>query len=762
MKKFFSFVLLLLVSIAGTLPAVGQSTSFILNGRVINAETSEGVPFAYLHIEELNRTSTTNVEGEFEIRNIPKGTFTLTTHRIGFRTQSRTFSVEDTSVTLEIKFSPTVLSTQSIEVIGEKNELNGSGLEHASKNIFGSELRRNLGSTLSQTLSNLPGFDQRTNGSAPGRPVIRGLGGERVVILQDGISTGDISAQSSDHAVTTDPSSADEIEIARGPAALAYGSNAIGGVVNIVKNQISTTLPSSLNGSFSVSGETVNRGGSGALNIQAPYKNFAVQMDLSGRLAADTRTPLGPTDNTFFQTTNDGLGLSYIQPWGYIGASGTLYLSTYGIPPDPNGHAEGVDIEMQKLQYDAKSEIILQNELFKMIEAELSFKDYNHKEIEGENAQGTPVVGTEFNLLTTNFNLRIKHRELGFFDRGSLGLTSEYENYEVFGTGTPPSKSIKAGAYLIEEADFDALHLEAGLRFNLVKNKTDETGLFYPVGVSRGAIDSTFYKNRTFAALASSFAAIYQLGGGFSAGGSFIHSFRAPSLEELYSEGPHLASYSFEIGNPDLDPERALAKEVFIRFNQKKLNADITLFHNNFSNYLYARNTGQQNPQRPSLTDYQFVGTKAVLYGAEFSGEVQFLENFVLNASLSYTLAERTVSEQEQANSGYTSDTRSLPQIPPFKTKTSLKFAKNSFELGTRVRYSSQQNRTGEFETPTEGYTLLDAFSQYRLEGENLLHTFSLNINNVLNTEYYNHLSRIKDLRPEPGININLLYRVYF
>ena len=134
----------------------------------------------------------------------------------------------------------------------------------------------------------------------------------------------------------------------------------------------------------------------------------------------------------------------------------------------------------------------------------------------------------------------------------------------------------------------------------------------------------------------------------------------------------------------------------------------------------------------------------------------------MLNASLSYTLAERTVSEQEQANSGYTNDTRPLPQIPPFKTKTSLKFAKNSFELGTRVRYSSQQNRTGEFETPTEGYTLLDAFSQYRLEGGNLLHTFSLNINNVLNTEYYNHLSRIKDLRPEPGININLLYRVYF
>ncbi|HET8864658.1 MAG TPA: TonB-dependent receptor, partial [Gracilimonas sp.] len=635
MKSFITIILLSLVSITGNIPALGQDNSFTISGQVVNSETSEGISFAYLHIEELNRTSTTDVDGNFELLNIPTGTFTLTIHRIGFRTQSRIITIEENLADFKIQLSPTVLSTQSIEVVGEKDELDGSGLEHASKNVFGNELRRNLGSTLSQTLSNLPGFDQRTNGSAPGRPVIRGLGGERVVILQDGMSTGDISAQSSDHAVTTDPSSADEIEIARGPAALAYGSNAIGGVINIVKNQISTTLPSKVNGSFSASGETVNRGGSGALSVQAPYKNFAFQVDLSGRIAKNTRTPLGPIKNTFFQTTNDGIGISYIQPWGYIGASGTLYKSNYGIPPDPNGHTQGVDIEMNKLQYDLKSEVILKDNFFKVLDTELSYKDYNHKEIEGENALGQPVVGTEFDLLTTNFNVRAKHRGLGFIDRGSIGITTEYEDYEVFGAGTPPSQSVKAGAYLIEEADFNALHLEAGLRFDFVKNITDETGLFYPVGVSEGIIDSSFYKNRTFTALASSFAAIYQLGGGFSAGGSFIHSFRAPSLEELYSEGPHLASYSFEIGNPDLDPERALGKEVFIRFNQETLYANFTVFHNDFSNYLYARNTGRQHIGR-SLQDYQFVGTEAVLYGAELSGEIQFLKHFVFDASMSY------------------------------------------------------------------------------------------------------------------------------
>ena len=129
---------------------------------------------------------------------------------------------------------------------------------------------------------------------------------------------------------------------------------------------------------------------------------------------------------------------------------------------------------------------------------------------------------------------------------------------------------------------------------------------------------------------------------------------------------------------------------------------------------------------------------------------------------MSYTIAERKVSEQEQANTGINSDTRPLPQIPPFKTKTSLKYSKGGFEIGSRVRFSGKQDRTGEFETPTESYTLVDAFSQYRLEGKSLLHTFSLNVNNLLNQEYYDHLSRIKDLRPQPGINVSLLYRVYF
>ncbi len=749
-------VALFLISIP--LSLFGQSSSFNISGIVKDVETKEAIPFAYIHLEELNRTSVSTVEGEFELANIPTGTYTLTVHRIGYRTQSQLIESNGDDINLEIILTVSVLSSEAIEVTGKNANLTGSGLEHASKNIFGSDLRRNLGSTLSETLTNLPGFDQRSNGAAPGRPVIRGLGDERVMILQDGINSGDVSSQSADHSVTIDPVSATEIEIARGPAALAYGANAIGGVINVVKNQVQTSLPSKLSGTLSLNGQTVNTGLSSALSLTFPVSKFAIQADLNGRYGLNTNTPNGEIDNTFYETTNDAIGVSWIRPWGYVGASTSIYFSNYGIPPDPNGHPEGVDIELRKYQYDARSEILINRDFLKVIELDASFKDYNHKEIEGRNSQGNPVIGTEFSLLTSNFNIRAKHNEFGIFNNGSFGISTEFEDYFVEGAGTPPSTNFETGVYIIEEFDVDALHIEAGMRFDLSLASTNETGLFYGIGARNGSIDSTFYKDRTFTALSGSVSAIYDLGKGFSIGSTVLRSFRAPSLEELYSEGPHLASYSFEIGNPDLAPERAWAKEVFVGFQNNRINTSAALFHNGFDNYLFARNTGEPNVQRADLLDYQFVGTKAAIYGFEVSAEAQILKTVVANISASYTLGKQNTTDSNGNNSG----SKPLPQIPPFKAKSSLKYANDGFEVGTRFTFAAEQDRTGEFENPTGSYFITDLFAQYRLNSKKLLHTFSFNVNNIFDTEYYNHLSRIKDLRPEPGRNFTLLYRVYF
>ncbi len=734
----------------------GQISTSI-KGTIIDSSTEEPISFVYLHLEELNRTSVSTIDGEFELKSIPSGTYTLTVHRIGYRTQSRTIEITDEPVSIKIQLTVSILSTSAIEVIGETDELSGSGLEHASKKIFGSDLRRNLGTTLSETLSNLPGFDQRTMGASPGRPIIRGLGDERVVILQDGISSGDISSQSSDHAVTIDPVSASELEIARGPAALAYGANAIGGVINVVKNQIQTTLPSRLTGTYSINGQTVNSGASSALNLSAPIGDIALQLDINGKYGLNTSTPDGSIRNSNYLNTNDAIGLSYVQAWGYVGLASSIYFSNYGIPPDPNGHPNGVDIELRKYQLDGRSEILVNKDFLKVIEFDVSVKDYNHKEIEIRQNGDRGSIGSEFSQFTTNFDFRAKHNKLGVINSGIFGVSAEYVDYEVIGANTPPSSSFSLGGYLIEETDFGPLHVEGGIRFDVVQRTTSSRDLFFPNGVVVGSVDSTFYKNRSFGALSGSISGIYDAGLGFTLGATVLRSFRAPSLEELYSEGPHLASYSYEVGNPDLKPERAWAKEIFINHSTNSTSATLTLYHNSFQNYLFARNTGQASLVRPDLQDFQFIGNKATLYGVETATELKLTRFLVIDANASFTFGYQKTDTPTNG-----AEDQPLPQIPPFKLNTSLKYVNNAFEAGMRVKYAAEQNRTGEFETPTGSYTLTDTFFQYRLNSKKLLHTFALNINNVFNEEYRNHLSRIKELNLEPGRNISLLYRVYF
>lgn len=737
-----TFIAILLWAGASLFENAPPDNSYSVSGTITDAENAEPVSFAYVHLEDLNRTVVADAEGNYQLNNIPSGRFTLNIHRVGYRTQTQKVTVLNEDVELNITLRPSELSSQSVEVIGTQENIEGSNLQHASKKVVGADLRRNLGSTLSQTLSNLPGFDERSMGSAPGRPVIRGLGDERVLILQDGIRSGDVSDQSSDHAVTIDPISAQEVEIARGPAALAYGANAIGGVINIVRNQIETNVPSRINGSFTSNVESVNNGLSAAIDATIPIKDFALSLDLNGRTASNISTPRDEIENSYYRATNNAAGLSWVKNWGYIGGAFSTYFNNYGIPPDPlGGHEDGVDIEMEKYQYDLKSEVIIRDHFINVVEGNFSIKNYTHREIEAGGA-----LGTQFGLVTTDAEIKARHDALGFLDEGSFGIWGETEDYAVRRAGTPDANSYKLGAYLIEEADFGALHLEGGLRYDWVLNKPKNNRA----------------EEKNFSALSSSLTAIYSLGKGFSVGTTFLHSFRAPSLEELYSEGPHLASYSYEIGNSELEPERALAKELFVRYQTENAAVEATVFHNDFSNYLYAQDTGQPSSNDPNLNEYQFIGTEATLYGFEFSGEVQPIRNIVADVSFSYTVAERAVSESEREITGFPNSTRPLPQIPPLKISGSLRYIKDGFEAGSRVRFAAPQNRTGEFETSTEGYLVMDVFTQYRMSTGKLLHTFSLNLNNLLNEEYYNHLSRIKEIRPEPGRNISLMYRVYF
>lgn len=747
-----SYCVLLVLGILWLLPQLSNASDIqnsTIEGIVIDADTGEPISYAYLFLEGIKRSQTSHSDGTFTFKDVPEGTYTLKMQRMGYKTQSRTIEVtSDDTVKVTLTMTPTILDNEGIEVVGQRDRGSNNHLENAAQNISGEELRQRLSTTLANTLDEVPGLSTRSMGTAPGRPVMRGLGGERLMILQDGERTGDVSSQSSDHAVTVDPMSAEEIEIARGPSALEYGSNAIGGVINVVRNQVPSSVPDHLHGTATLQGESVNTGSAAGVELGLPVgNNFALRADGNFRSTLDTQTPQGTLENSGIFSTNNSLGLGYIRPWGHAGLASNLYRNNYGIPPDSlGGHPDGVNIEMEKLQVEGTTEILFDKSFLQSMEADISHKSYHHQELE---SGGTP--GTEFGVLTTNASIKANHNNLAIFEEGKVGLWAERKNYVVNRTSTPDSDSYSASAFLIEEKDIGPLHLEVGARLDHTATMPD---------VEDESIQGIPIRDRSFTALASSANAVYDFGGGFFTGASIIHSFRAPSQEELYSQGPHLASYSFEVGNPNLEPERGLGKEVYFRYRKSEARAELTFFHNGFTNYNYARNTGRRSPQNQSLFIYQFTGTEAVLQGVEFDTQIKLLDNWALSTSLSYTHGKRKMFESEQ---GSTNDEWSpLPMIPPLKGNVELNYNNSGLKIGTKSKWAAKQDRTGEFETPTSGYATFNLFGQYRFEKWDLLHTVALNANNIFNTTYRDHLSRIKDIHPEPGRNISLLYRFYF
>lgn len=725
-----------------------NSLSAQVTGTIIDASSDEPVPFAYIHLEEINRAITADRNGNFQFQNVPPGTYTLSVHRIGFRDFSRQIEVTEDLEPMTIRLQPASVMGEEITVTGQ-SEISGSRLQHASTKILGEELRRNLGTTLSETLQNKAGFNERSSGPAPGRPVIRGLGDERVLILQDGERTGDVSSQSADHAVSIDPMGAEEIEVARGPAALAYGANAIGGVINVVRNQIPTSVPSSVTGSVSLSGKSVNDELSGALDASIPLGKWAMNLDINGRTGSDFSTPDGTVENSSIQNTHNTGGISYIGNRGYIGGSASYYSSNYGIPPDPiGGHPSGVDIEMRKYQFDVRGEYTFRDSFFRLAEARYSFVNYNHAEIESNGS-----IGTEFGNLTATSSATVHNKGWGIFSNGSMGIWGEWQDYAIFGARTPDSNQYSAAAYVIQEGDAGDLHFELGSRFEYALSKPKEERVSNQIGE---------IKERSFSALATSASAIYGITQKLFIGSTFMHSFRAPSLEELYSEGPHLAAYSYEIGNPELKAERGIGLELFFRYRSNRFSAELAGYRNDFQNYLYARDTGEQSVADPALNYYQFVGEPALFYGTELSIDAQLTTQIFIGGTFSYTVAERDVSEEEQQITGYSGDTRPLPMIPPLQGSIYGRFSKGDFTAMIRYKLSDKQTRLGEFETETDGYSLLSASVQYRFSTSGILHTISLNGSNILDTTYRDHLSRIKEIFPAPGRSINLLYRLYF
>ena len=705
---------------------------------IVRDEDGRALAAVAVRLPQLGRTELSHDDGTFHLERVPAGTHVILFERIGYRTHSMTVTVGPTETArLEVVLEASALEVEGFVVTGAPTARAEDRVIRPVEVLSGQELSRRLEGTVAATLTSEPGVSAVSMGPATARPVIRGLGGDRVLMLEDGERVGDVSAVSTDHATAVDPASAQRIEVVRGPSALLYGSQALGGVVNVIREEVPRTVHHGIHSTLSLQTQSVNDGVVGAVTVLSGLgDNLALRLEGGLRSAGDLATPEGSLENTGVDTRNLAGGASWVGERGHIGAAYRFFGNDYGIPGGFVGaHPTGVDIEMTR--HVVKGDAQLRDVgPFDVVDGSASHTRYNHKELEPGG-----ILGTEFGLFTTAGEIKGRHGSVGFLTGGTIGLGAQFQRFG-FGGGlaTPDTRRWTWSAYAHEEVDLEYWTLEAGVRWDRIQADVLDEDEDASIGNVR---------DRTFDAFSGSMGLLRRLPGGWTAGASLARAFRAPDVSELYSEGPHLASYSFEVGNPDLDTEVGTGVDVFLRLDRGGVRAQVTAFRNDVDGYLYPRATGEISP-RTQLPIYQYTGADARLSGVEGGLDWALTNRVALDGTLSWV--QGTLVDTDEP----------LPFIPPLNGRAGIRYDTPGWFAGGEARFASSQDRLGEFETETDGHLVLGLAAGLRTTIAGRLHSVTLRLDNLTDEAYRNHLSRTKEIMPEAGRGVSLVYRLVF
>ena len=715
------------------------SATGALAGHVVDSDSGEPVPWATVVIEGINRGRVSDSGGYFLFPSLTPGVYILQTLHLGYRDARFEMRVEQGDTThVDLKIGHEALHMEET-VVEDEHERPVSPLHEPEVVFSGSKLRQNLSRTIAETMDYEPGVAQRTMGPAPARPVMRGLSGDRLLVLEDGERTGDLSASSSDHAVAIEPMTTERIEVVRGPGTLLYGSNALGGVVNVVRGYVPSEQPQKRSGSFAWQGESVTGGLSAGLVFEQPLGPLALRFDSSLRQAGDVSTPRGTLANTDIRTGNGSLGVSLVRPWGHLGFSGSLYDSEYGIPPDPIGsHPSGVSILLERQHLETRAELLAVSDRIRQLELHHTFSRYQHGEFE---ASGS--LGMEFGVLTHHLASLARLNPVGPFENGAAGVWYEYRNYAAAGLNfTPPATEYAAACFTYQEWESGYWAANGAVRFDVRRVQPREERDSRMVGR---------IQRRDFAGLSGGLSAHYRPMEALTLGTTLMRTFRAPGIEELFSEGPHLAAYSYEVGNGSLDSERGRGIELFADYHHPRGHLHLAVFRNDIDGFIFPRNTGVLSQRRADLFLYRTVGERTRMLGAEVA----------LDWDLSRSWKTAVTASQVR---GVLSDSgdEPLPRLPPLQGRFSLTGEKESLSGTVALRLAAAQSRPGEFEEPTDGYAVLDLSGQYLAHWRGRLHAFSATLENATDAVFRRHLNRVKEILPEPGRNLRVLHKLYF
>lgn len=602
--------------------------------------------------------------------------------------------------------------------------------------LSGAMLDRARAATLGETISGLPGVQASHFGAAVSRPIIRGLDGARVGVLQSGLATLDASALSQDHAAAIEPFLADQIEVLKGPATLLFGTGAIGGIVNVVDGRIPEAPIETLGGRAETRYDSATRGFTHLARVDGGGDRLAWHVDGLYRDLEDYETPHGRQQNSFNRGKSGAFGSSWITDVGFVGASIARYENRYGNPGEP-GDAEhdepGVTIDMNQDRYELRGGLTAPAEAIDALRVSVAHTDYEHTEFEGDE------IGTRFLRDGSEGRLELSHTELGGW-LGAIGLQASDTRFEAIGEEAfvPRTNTRSLGLFLVEQRSFGPLQFEVGGRVDRVR--TDP-------------IDGA---SRSFRPHSLSASGLWQFDAAWRLSLNLDHAERAPAEEELFANGPHAATASFEIGNPDLRREQANQAELGLHFHGERLHAKLSAYRNRFEDFIYLVDTGghvEDDHHGDELPVRQWTQADARFRGFEAEAEWRLADNDYGRFDL------RAFADSVRAT---LADGGNLPRIAPARLGLTLDWQRDAWRASLSSIGYKRQNDVAENETPTAGYALVNAHVAYHVDGRHNAWEVFFDAKNLTDRSARVHTSFLKDSVALPGRNFALGLRLFF
>lgn len=704
-----------------------SATDATIRGRVTHHDTHAPVAGARVVVEELNREATTGSDGAYAIGPVAAGTYHLRITAQGFGPSRVETTVPAQAsappLTVDVELEPELHYSEVLSV--SPNARDPFESYQPTTALSGQDLTIQMAGSLGAVLQNQPGVAQRSFGPGPSRPVIRGLDGDRVLLLENGQRIDDLSSQSADHGVPINPAAASRIEVVRGPATLLHGANAIGGLVNIVTDVIPTKRVERTEGSMQADFGSAASEAAGAADVSVGDGRFALHAGGSGRRSGDVDTPLGTVENSQSQSGFGHVGASRVTDKGFFGGAYQYDNTKYGIPIVEDGN---IQLTPRRHSVSARAESRGLNGPISSVRASFGVRRYRHDELEGEE------IGTRFKNDTTQFEMLANTQPLFGKMQGTYGVSGLRRAFSAEGEEAlaPPIDSNNIGVFTYQEVPWSHVTLQFGARVEHTSFTPDSA--------------SDLIK-RDFTNVSGSAGVLFRPSDTTTVAVSLARAVRNPALEELYFFGIHPGNFAFEIGNDQLDAEKALGFDASFRWRFARASGELSYFRNSIDNFIFRNPTGEVEEDFPVI---RFTGEDSVLQGIEAHTDIEISSSWIAEVGLDLVRGELSATNEP------------LPRIPPVRFRGGLRYRYNALQAGGEVVIAGEQDRVFGVETPTDGYATLKLFGVYSLQQGKLVHTFTARLDNATNETYYNHLSFIKDFVPEMGRNFKFVYGVRF